>query len=233
MSEVIPLYNLLYLLLPLIVSGWIYFKWSGRKWELGYATLRMVAQLILIGYALVFLFQNDNNWIGLGVLIVMILMSSVIAIRPFREHGKEVFIPAILSISLSSTLILGIVIFGVLQLKTVYQPRIVIPIAGMIYSNAMNTISIAGERYLTDLENGKNREEARAQAYRATLIPQINSFFAVGLVSLPGMMTGQILSGISPLIAVRYQIMVMAMIMSSASLSAAMFLWMLHRKNLP
>ena len=61
-------------------------------------------------------------------------------------------------------------------------------------------------------------------AYHAAMIPVINSLFAVGLVSLPGMMTGQILSGVSPLIAARYQIMVMCMIFASAGISTAVFL---------
>ena len=64
---------------------------------------------------------------------------------------------------------------------------------------------------------------------RASMIPSINSFLAVGLISLPGMMTGQILSGVSPLIAVRYQIMVMCMIFGAAGLSTVCFLTMIRR----
>jgi len=228
MSHSIPYFNLLYLIFPLLITGWLYFKWCGVKWEMAYASLRMVAQLILIGYALVFLFQNDDTWIGILILLVMILMSSIIAIRPFKKH-PEVLLPTIISVSISGTVILGIVCIGVMRLEPLYQPRLVIPIAGMIYSNSMNTISLAGERYLTDLENGKNIVEARAQAYKAALIPQVNSFLAVGLVSLPGMMTGQILSGVSPLIAVRYQIMVMAMVMGSAGFAAGIFLSLLSK----
>jgi len=61
------------------------------------------------------------------------------------------------------------------------------------------------------------------------MIPQINSLLAVGLVALPGMMTGQILSGVSPLIAVRYQIMIMAMVLGAAGVGAALMLWLLSR----
>ncbi|MDX1733734.1 MAG: ABC transporter permease, partial [Halioglobus sp.] len=67
-------------------------------------------------------------------------------------------------------------------------------------------------------------ESARLAAYQAAMIPVINALLAVGLVSLPGMMTGQILSGVSPLIAARYQIMVMCMIFASAGISTALFL---------
>jgi putative ABC transport system permease protein len=88
----------------------------------------------------------------------------------------------------------------------------------------MNSISLAGERLETELNREVPYNKARSIALQASLIPITNSLFAVGLVSLPGMMTGQILSGISPLIAARYQIMVMCMIFSSAGLSAALFL---------
>ena len=87
-----------------------------------------------------------------------------------------------------------------------------IPLAGMAFANAMNSVSLASERLQAEIDNGNSGIKARNTAFQASLIPTINSLFAVGLVSLPGMMTGQILSGVSPLIAVRYQIMVMCMI---------------------
>jgi len=88
----------------------------------------------------------------------------------------------------------------------------------------MNTVSLAGERFFTEQERGKNYREARKIALETAMIPQINALLAVGLVSLPGMMTGQILSGIEPLTAARYQIMVMCMIFSTAGLSAVTYM---------
>jgi len=88
----------------------------------------------------------------------------------------------------------------------------------------MNTVSLAGERFSTEQERGKNYREARRIALETAMIPQINALLAVGLVSLPGMMTGQILSGIEPLTAARYQIMVMCMIFSTAGLSAVTYM---------
>jgi len=88
----------------------------------------------------------------------------------------------------------------------------------------MNSISLAGERVTAELSRDVSYNEARSIALQASLIPITNSLLAVGLVSLPGMMTGQILSGVSPLIAARYQIMVMCMTFGSAGLSAAIFL---------
>ncbi len=94
----------------------------------------------------------------------------------------------------------------------------------MIFANSMNTVSLAAERFETEISTGRNYYEVRAIALQTSLIPMINSLFAVGIVSLPGMMTGQILSGVSPIIAAQYQIMVMCMIFGSGGISAALYL---------
>jgi len=104
-----------------------------------------------------------------------------------------------------------------------------VPLAGMIFASAMNSISLAGERISAEIDRGLPFDQARITALRAALIPITNSLFAVGLVSLPGMMTGQILSGVSPFIAARYQIMVMCMMFSSAGLSSAIFLILIKK----
>lgn len=91
----------------------------------------------------------------------------------------------------------------------------------------MTSISLAADRFYAEMARENEYTRARNIALQSSLIPVINSLFAVGLVSLPGMMTGQILSGTSPLIAVRYQIMVMCMIFGSAGISSALFLSLL------
>ena len=94
----------------------------------------------------------------------------------------------------------------------------------MIFANAMNSVSLAADRLEAEINRSDDYEQARNVAFRASLIPITNSLFAVGLVSIPGMMTGQILSGVSPFIAARYQIMVMCMVFSAAGVSSACFL---------
>ena len=113
---------------------------------------------------------------------------------------------------------------GVLNLDPWYTPRFLLPLAGMIFSSAMNSVSLAAERAGSEIKNGQPFETARRNALNAALIPITNSMFAVGIVALPGMMTGQILGGVSPLIAVRYQIMVMCMMFGTAGIAAALFL---------
>ena len=112
----------------------------------------------------------------------------------------------------------------VLDLHGWYEARFVVPLAGMIFASSMNAVSLAAERFEAETGRGVKYLEARRIALRAALIPLINSLMAVGLVSFPGMMTGQILSGVAPLVAVRYQIMVMCMIFGSSGISAALYL---------
>ena len=138
---------------------------------------------------------------------------------------------ALLSILLGGVLILMIVILAVLDLEPWYLPQVMIPLAGMVFANSMNSVSLSAERLMAELERGVSYLKARQIALQTSLIPVINSMFAVGLVSLPGMMTGQILSGVSPLIAARYQIMVMCMIFASAGISSICFL-LLSKKTL-
>jgi putative ABC transport system permease protein len=89
----------------------------------------------------------------------------------------------------------------------------------------MNAVSLVAERFEKELKIS-SYEQARAVAFKASLIPQINSFLAVGLVSLPGMMSGQILAGVDPLVAVRYQMMVMFMILGSSGISTVSYLYL-------
>jgi putative ABC transport system permease protein len=136
---------------------------------------------------------------------------------------KPIFI-ILISIGVPGLILLGLVTQFVLKMQKWFEPSLVVPIAGMIFANSMNTLSLAAERFESEFNRGEDYINARRVALDASLIPQINSLFAVGLVALPGMMTGQILSGVDPIIAVRYQIMVMWMIFGSGGLAAVLYL---------
>ena len=88
----------------------------------------------------------------------------------------------------------------------------------------MNSVSLAAERFDTEIKNDVDYVNARKTALQTSLIPLLNMFFAVGLVSLPGMMTGQILAGVSPLVAVRYQIVIMSIIFAASAVSVFFYL---------
>lgn len=221
--QIIPIENLLFMLLPIAIVGYFYFSWVGDAKEIAYATSRMVVQLLLIGYALNFIFENDSIYLGLFILFFMITVSSFIALRNFKDKTLKNYKILFASIAIGGTFNLLIVIALVLNVENLYRPEIVIPLAGMIYANAMNAVALAAERFENEIKIN-SYEVARHSAFKASMIPKVNAMLAVGLVSLPGMMTGQILSGIEPLIAVRYQIVVMAMIIGSAGISTVLFL---------
>ncbi len=206
----------------------IYWSLSARQAVLG--VVRMVLQLILIGYVLTFIFESDSSWLILTVLSLMLLAASWISLSALKTTSRELYLYSGIAITVGGVFTLLITTQGILHLEPWYDPQVMIPIAGMIFSNAMTAISLAAERFYSEYNHNKNFTACRNTAYHAALIPVINSLLAVGLVSLPGMMTGQILSGVSPLIAVRYQIMVMLMIFGSSGIAAALFLTLLKRK---
>jgi len=211
-------------LLPTLVVIAIMWRWQAGAGTGIYATFRMLAQLLLIGYVLVYIFGTGEPGVVLAVLGFMLVVSSWISIRPLANKSRRLYRNALISISLSGVVTLALVSQIVIGIDPWFNPRYLIPLAGMIFAGAMTTISLAGERAYAEASRGVSYEEARRIALQAALIPMVNSLFAVGLVSLPGMMTGQILSGVSPLVAAKYQIVVMSMLFGVTGMSAAMFL---------
>lgn len=228
----IPFTRLLIIFIPSGILSFIIYSWS-LEWKNSiYALGRMLGQLIIIGYFLSYIFDSNSSLIVLCILISMVVIASWIALRILNKKRINLLKYAIIAIAFGGGVILFIVTQLLLQLDPWYRPRIVIPLAGMIFSSAMNGVSLAAERLQAEIDKGIRFDDAKKIAFKASLIPIINSLFAVGLVSLPGMMTGQILSGISPLIAARYQIMVMCMIFNSVGLASYIFLVLLNPKRI-
>ncbi len=211
-------------MVPTAVVILIMWRWSTGTGTALYATLRMLLQLLLIGYVLVYIFETREPLVVIGVLVVMLVVSSWIAIRPIPEKSWRLYRNALIAVSVSGVLTLVLVTQWVIGVEPWFSPRYQIPLAGMIFAGAMNTVSLAAERVYAETKRGVAYIEARREAFTAAMIPMINSLFAVGLVSLPGMMTGQILSGVSPLVAAKYQIVVMSMLFGVTGMSAAIFL---------
>jgi len=210
--------------LPTFVVIGILFRWTAGASTAVYATLRMLVQLLLIGYVLVYIFSADQPAIIVVVLVVMLVVASWIAIRPVQNKQPRVYFNALIAITVGGVLTLGLVSQFVINVDPWFSPRYVVPLAGMIFAGAMNTVSLAAERMQAEVDRDISCLEARRIALQASLIPMINSLFAVGLVSLPGMMTGQILSGVSPMVAAKYQIVVMSMLFGVSGISAALYL---------
>ena len=222
--EVIPLANLAVSFSPGVIVLVILHRWTRERPTAAYGLGRMIVQLLLVGYVLTFIFGSEQPAVILATLGLMLIAASGIALRPLAASRAVVYPKVLLSIAVGGVSTLALVTQGVLAVDRWYQGSVVIPLAGMIFAVSMNTVSLAAERYEAETKRGSDHEAARQTALRSALIPQINSLLAVGLVSFPGMMTGQIPSGVGPLVAVRYQIMVMSMLFGAAGMSTACYL---------
>ncbi len=218
-------------LLPVMITIGIFIYWSLSIKTALVAVFRMLIQLVLIGYLLTYIFDTDNSLLIILILCLMLLAASWISLSSIKKiSNRQLFLYSLISIAIGGIFTLIITTQGVLHADPWYAPELIIPIAGMIFSNSMNTISLAAERFFSEYQHRPNYIRSRDIAFQASLIPIFNALLAVGLVSLPGMMTGQILSGVSPLIAVRYQIMVMLMVFGSSGISAALFLTLIKKQ---
>lgn len=224
----IPLTNLAIGFAPTIVVLVIMYRWALNVRDAMYANARMLAQLLAVGYVLTYIFETDDPYLITALLVLMLLVSAWISLNALKPRGVKGFLTALAAIAISGVLVLILVSQVILDLERWFEPRFVVPIAGMIFANSMNTVSLSAERFVAETKRAVPYREARRTAMEAAMIPQINALLAVGLVSLPGMMTGQILSGVDPLIAVRYQIMVMCMIFGSAGTATAIYLTLLR-----
>ena len=220
----ISLIGLALAFIPAAIVIGIMLRWRAGAGTAVYATLRMLVQLFLIGYVLIYIFETDSWLIIAAVLTVMLLASSWIAVRPIPDWSRRDYLEALIAITLGGVPTLLLVTQFVLGVEPWFSPRYVVPLAGMIFAGSMTAVSLAAERFLAESERDVEYRDARRTAFNAALIPMVNSLFAVGLVALPGMMTGQILSGVSPLIAAKYQIVVMAMLFGATGITAACYL---------
>lgn len=197
--------------------------------------LRTVVQLTLVGYVLVYIFSVDRWWLVLAGLALMTGVATREAVQRQDSPPRSLYGITGLALALGAGLTLVYVSSVVVRPESWYSPRYLIPLFGMIISSAMNAAALAAERLTGEMESRSREVEARLalgadeveasrepvrRAIRAASIPIMNQLMIVGVVALPGMMTGQILSGTSPLTAVRYQIVVMFMLAAAVAVSA-------------
>lgn len=224
MPNPLSLFQLAIGLIPALAVIAILFHWKAAFTSACWAMVRMLIQLMLIGYVLTSIFSSDQSWVIGVVILVMISVAAWISLRTVSQHRMALYRYSFLSILVGGGSVLAIVVLGVLSLEPWFAPRYVVPLAGMIFANSMNAIALAVDRFAAERSQSQPIEECRRIALEASLIPTTNALLAVGLVSIPGMMTGQVLAGVEPLIAARYQIMVMCMVYGASGLSSAMFL---------
>jgi putative ABC transport system permease protein len=212
--------------------------------DLLWGTVRTFAQLFLVGYILQFIFRLNNPYAVVGLYVWMIFWAAYTIKGHVKEKAISVFGPTFVSMVLSYLVVIVFVTAGIVQVKPWYAPQYFIPLGGMIIGNSMTAISIALERLVSEIRRqrgeielafamGATYQEATGDilraAVRAGMIPSINALMTVGLVSLPGMMTGQILAGADPMTAIRYQIIVMLMLVASTALGSVLVVHVVRR----
>lgn len=208
--------------------------------------IRTIVQLVLVGYVLVYIFALDRWYITLAALILMLLVASRAAAgRLKRKPNRQLQWMTGAAMLIGSSFTLIYIATLVVRVRPWHDPRYLIPLFGMIVGSSMNGAAIAIERLTGEMQAraaeieaylalGANYRQASAQplqqALRASLIPTVNGLMVVGIVTLPGMMTGQILAGASPLTAVRYQIVVVFMQAAAVAITTSIItLW--YRKT--
>jgi len=201
----------------------------GISRQLSIAAIRTTVQLLLIGYVLKFLFAASHwYWVLLlSLIMVSIAGREVVARQKYRLRGLWGFGVGTASMFVSTFVITTLSLILIIGNKPWYEPQYAIPLLGMMLGNTMtgialgmNNLSQAAVQQRKMIEGrlllGQSWQQAihdvTRDAMRTGMIPIINSMAAAGVVSLPGMMTGQILAGSPPLIAVKYQILIMFMI---------------------
>ena len=213
--------------------------------KLAWAAVRTVVQLLAIGYVLGWVFQFDRWFVVLPLMIAMTLIAGFAgAQRGARTYAGQ-RADSIASIWISSWLVAAVGLFVVIRIRPWYEPQYAIPILGMILGNTLTGVSLGIERMTEELTARRDHvdmalalgatrwEAAQAparQAVRAGMIPTLNQMAVVGIVSLPGMMTGQVLAGQSPLQAVRYQIVIMFLIAASSALGTVLAVLLTYRR---
>lgn len=199
------------------------------------STVRMCIQLLAIGFVLKFIFGQSSPWwtIGLATLMVTMAGREVLARQSVRFRGFEGYL--LNGVPLTFVCMCW-TLFGVGALigpDPWYAPRFFLPVLGMMLGNTLTGISLGLETLTTSAQRERNGIEARIalgasrdEAFRSVsrhalktgTMPIVNSMAASGIVTLPGMMTGQILSGVDPVEAVKYQLLIMFLIASATAL---------------
>jgi putative ABC transport system permease protein len=199
----------------------------GLELNLALATGRTILQLLVLGYVFEFIFAVNNPGAVLAILAVILTITAIVARNRISPKIPHVLPWVWGSIFASTAVAVLYTNFLIIQPDRWYEPRYVIPLAGIIIGNAMNAAAIAGERLVstintsqveieTHLSLGATPQQAvaryRKEAIRAGLFPTINQMMIIGMVALPGITAGQLLGGVTPPDAVSYEILIMLMV---------------------
>ncbi|MCE5333135.1 MAG: iron export ABC transporter permease subunit FetB [Desulfobacteraceae bacterium] len=231
--------------IAIAIAGSLLYSLKLEK-DLLIGTLRTFAQLFLMGYILSGVFAFDLEWPVMACFVFMAVFAVWLIRGRAKEHEVHYLMPILAFMTVAYLIVTGFVSGVIVGVKPWWSPRYFITLGGMIIGNSTTAISIALERLFSDLRTrraevemmltlGADYREASADiirnAMRAGMIPTINAMMGVGIVFIPGMMTGQILGGADPSMAIRYQIMVMLMLTGSTTLGSLVSVLIARRRS--
>ena len=197
------------------------------------ASVRMTVQLVLVGFILTYIIKNPHPLFTIAFLLVMILFSIGLVLSKNRHINIKFKVAVALSITISGILVLAFFVLAVVG-ENFFNPQYTIPLAGMIIGNAMTGVTLGLKTFNDNLKTGRQKIDTPLNlgatpkkilmpyvnnALETALMPTINSMLGMGIIFLPGMMTGQILSGTLPTTAIMYQIAIMIAICTSVCLT--------------
>lgn len=210
------------------------------------ATARTYVQLLALGFVLRWVFASNTPLVVVAILGLMIAFASQIVLKRAPDAPRGLYLSTLASLALTGIIVTFAVTALVIQVQPWWRPQYVVPIMGMVLGNSMTGISLALERVFADLDSraeeilaltalGASPWEAARRSVRAALragiIPGVNQMTAVGIVFIPGMMSGQILAGVDPLVAAPYQIVVMLMVATADVLGSIMAVMFAYRRR--
>ncbi len=216
----------------------------GKRLILG--GVRMTVQLLIVGMILRQLFSDYNVWLILSLAFIMIFIAGreIMMRQKIRVKGAYGYGVGVFSMAISSFAIAFFSLVVIIEVEPWYTPQYAIPLLGMLLGNTMNGISLATDKFTSDIyaqrslieqrlylgENWQTAsEDIRKNAMRTGMIPIINAMAAAGIISLPGTMTGQILGGSPPLEAVKYQILILFLIAAGTGFGIIVSIWLINR----
>ncbi len=233
----------LLLIFPFAIMLWYRIPMVGRT---VIAVVRMTVQLIFVGLYLQVIFKLNIIWLNAAWLLVMVTVADVSIIRSCSLRLRSIGLPLLIAL-LAGTAIPAMLFVGlILQRQNLLDAQYAIPIGGMILGNCLRAdivgvrtfyegIRTGEKNFLQSLAQGATLSEATRpymrKACQAALAPTVATMCTTGLVSLPGMMTGVVLGGASPAIAIKYQIAIMISIFSGTSITLAVGLWLTSKTS--
>lgn len=231
----------------MLIAGFVSFKLELEQTKrIVISTIRCFIQLLAVGFLLTYLFQYQTWWMVLLVVAFMVIAATQIATSRINTSVPGLIPMVFISIFTSSVFIGFIVVEGIVQADPWYHAQQVIPIIGMVVGNAMSATAVAIDRLFADMDSRENemfslialgatpREAAYPSlkaAIGAGMTPVLATMSAAGIVTIPGMMAGQILAGADPVAAAKYQIVVMLMLSAANTLAIVMVCFLSYRKR--